>query len=155
MRRLAAFLGALAFASTASAETTPTQQDIANIEQCVRSVGARGNQRQVFRSCTELIAGPCRNGTTLEIADCLMRETNAWDTWLNAWWKPMRTRAEANGSWERLLAAQRQWIKDRDAECFRAYDSVDGGSLRVIYGAACHRDLAARKAIEFYFSLYR
>jgi len=51
--------------------------------------------------------------------------------------------------------AQRQWIKDRDAECRRAYDRAGGGSIRVIYGAECQRDLTARKAIEFYFILYR
>ena len=67
----------------------------------------------------------------------------------------MRERARANGSWDRLLASQRQWIKDRDAECQRAYDSAGGGSIRVIYGAECQRNLTARKAIEFYFSLYR
>ncbi|MGR3464365.1 lysozyme inhibitor LprI family protein [Limimaricola sp.] len=155
MSRLFVFLLTLAFAGPLGAQSTPSSQDIARVGDCVQTNAARGSQAQVLSRCTEIIAGACRGDTTIEIADCLMRETAAWDAWLNAWWAPMRERAKANGTWERLLASQRRWITERDAECRRAYDSAGGGSIRVIYGAACHRDLTARKAVEFYFSLYR
>lgn len=82
-----------------------------------------------------------------------MRETAAWDYLLNAWWKPMKARAQANGNWDRLLNAQRQWIKARDAECQRVYDEWRDGSIRVIFAAECQRDLTAKRAVEFYYAL--
>jgi uncharacterized protein YecT (DUF1311 family) len=155
MFRLAILLAALAFGEPATAQTTPSREEVSRVGACVQAAAARGSRSQVLSQCTDIIAGGCRSQTTIEIADCVMREAGAWDSWLNAWWGPMRARAQANGSWDRLLAAQRQWIKDRDAECRRAYDRAGGGSIRVIYGAECQRDLTARKAIEFYFILYR
>lgn len=155
MLRLTAFLAAIALGGPAAAQPTPSPQDVSRVGACVQSAAARASQAQVLSQCAGITIGSCGSQTTIEIADCLMREAGAWDAWLNAWWGPMRERARANGSWDRLLASQRQWIKDRDAECRRAYDSAGGGSIRVIYGAECQRDLTARKAIEFYFSLYR
>ncbi|WP_341211537.1 lysozyme inhibitor LprI family protein [uncultured Limimaricola sp.] len=155
MLRAALVFTVLMSGGTATAQTTPSREDVARVGTCVQTAAASGSQAQVLAQCSDIIAGACRGQTTLEIADCVMREAGAWDSWLNAWWGPMRARAQANGSWDRLLAAQRQWIKDRDAECARAYDRANGGSIRVIYGADCQRDLTARKAIEFYFSLYR
>ncbi|MCP1168172.1 lysozyme inhibitor LprI family protein [Limimaricola litoreus] len=155
MLRLALLLATLALGGPAAAQSTPSPQDVSRVGACVQSAAARGSQAQVLSQCSDIIAGSCRDQTTIGIADCLMREAGAWDAWLNAWWGPMRAAAQADGSWDRLLAAQRQWIKDRDAECRRAYDRAGGGSIRVIYGAECQRDLTARKAIEFYFHLYR
>ena len=121
-------------------------RDATMLERCVQSYGA-GPQSEVIERCVGMFQPRCKEQTTIGIAECLMREQRAWDELLNLWWAPMKARAQANGTWDALLAAQRQWIKDRDAECARRYDAADGGSIRVIWGAACQRDLTAAKAV--------
>ncbi|MBS0124269.1 lysozyme inhibitor LprI family protein [Thetidibacter halocola] len=129
--------------------------DVQTLQSCVQNYANGAPQSRVIGGCVGIIDGAFRNGTTLEIAEGIMREHAAWDTLLNAWWQPMKARAQANGTWDRLLASQRQWIRDRDAECQRAYDSAGGGSIRVIYAAECQRDLTAAKAVDFFYSLYK
>ena len=130
-----------------------SRSDVAQIEQCVRNYSKGAPQERVIGGCVGIIDGGCRNKTTIEIADCIMRETAAWDHLLNAWWTPMKERAQADGSWNRLLNAQRQWIRERDAECQRVYDEWREGSIRVIFAAECQRDLTAKRAVEFYYAL--
>ncbi|WP_306154911.1 lysozyme inhibitor LprI family protein [Roseovarius sp. MMSF_3281] len=132
---------------------TASRSDVAQIEECVRNYSKGAPQERVIGGCVGIIDGACRSKTTIEIADCIMRETAAWDHLLNAWWKPMKERAQADGSWNRLLDAQRQWIKERDAECQRVYDEWRGGTIRVIFAAECQRDLTAKRAVEFYYAL--
>ncbi|MFD1344239.1 lysozyme inhibitor LprI family protein [Litorisediminicola beolgyonensis] len=114
-----------------------------------------GQARAAEARCIGLLSEGCRDQTTLGISECLMAEQKAWDALLNRWWGPMRERAKANGSWDRLLAGQRAWIAEKEAACQAAYDSAGGGSIRVIYAAECLRDRTAQKAIEFYYSLNR
>ena len=130
-----------------------SRSDVAQIEDCVRNYSKGAPQERVIGGCVGIIDGACRNKTTIEIAECIMRETAAWDYLLNAWWKPMKARAQANGNWDRLLNAQRQWIKARDAECQRVYDEWRDGSIRVIFAAECQRDLTAKRTVEFYYAL--
>jgi uncharacterized protein YecT (DUF1311 family) len=128
--------------------------DAAKLQGCVES-SASGPQSGVLGKCVGMFQPSCKDDTTIGIAECMMREQRGWDELLNAWWTPMKARAQANGSWDSLLAAQRQWIKDRDAECARRYEEAGGGSIRVIYGAECQRDLTAARAVEFFYSLNR
>ena len=130
-------------------------RDVAAIEQCVESRSRGAPPDVVIGDCVGSLDASCRGGTTLEITDCIMAEYRAWDTLLNRWWEPMRSAARADGSWDRLLTAQRAWIAEKEAACQRAYDSADGGSIRVIYGAECQRDRTAAKAVEFFYALYR
>ena len=129
-------------------------RDVASLEQCVEGYSKGAPQSRVIGGCVGILKARCRDiGTTVGLSECIMREHAAWDHLLNAWWKPMRARAKANGTWDNLLARQRRWIKDRDAECERAYNSAGGGSIRVIYAAECQRDLTAKRAVEFYYIL--
>ncbi|WP_417723718.1 lysozyme inhibitor LprI family protein [Salipiger sp.] len=127
-------------------------RDAATLERCVTTQSS-GSKARTLQACLGRFA--CNDQTTIGIAECLMREQRAWDELLNAWWAPMKARAQKNGSWNRLLASQRKWIKDRDAECARRYEEAGGGSIRVIWGAECQRDLTAKKAVDFFFDLYR
>lgn len=148
------FLGFL----TPAVADQPTQAHIDRIEKCVAANSAGQPQSSALSSCVGQVATDCSSNsseTTVSLASCLEREHGAWDALLNAWWKPLRARAKGNGTWDALLASQRQWIKDRDAECQRAYDAAGGGSIRVIYGWECQRDLTAQKAVEFFYQLYR
>ncbi|ETX14511.1 hypothetical protein OCH239_02810 [Roseivivax halodurans JCM 10272] len=128
---------------------------VAAIEDCVENRSRGGTQESVIGGCVGIVDGSCRGGTTLEISDCIMAEYRAWDSLLNRWWEPMKSAAQANGSWDGLLNAQRAWIAEKEVACQRAYDSAGGGSIRVIYGAECQRDMTAAKAVEFFYALYR
>ena len=131
----------------------PTAAQIRALETCVDRASHGAPQASVVAACTGRTA--CADQTTVGIAQCLQTETAAWDVLLNRWWKPMKARAQADGSWNRLLASQRKWIKDRDAACEKAYNDAGGGSIRVIWAAECFRDRTAAKAVEFYHALYR
>lgn len=128
---------------------------VATIESCIENYSRGAPQGRVIGGCVGIIDGRCRSRTTIEIADCILAEHRAWDALLNRWWGPMKAAAQADGSWDRLLASQRAWIAEKEAACHRAYDSAGGGSIRVIYGAECHRDWTARKTVEFYYALNR
>lgn len=153
MRLLLILVFCCAPAMVAAQQADP--RDVAAVQGCVDSQSRGTPQAHVIGTCVGIISNSCGDQTTLGISECIMREHAAWDRLLNDWWKPMRARAKADGSWPQLLARQRQWIADRDAECAAAYDSAGGGSIRVIYAAECQRDLTARKAVEFYYSLYK
>ncbi len=142
---------ALILAQPASAASS---RDVQSLENCVRDSARGASAEQTAGRCIGILSTACRDQNTLGIAECIMNEQAAWDTLLNAWWKPMSAQAKQNGSWDRLLASQRKWIKDRDAACERAYESAGGGSIRVIYGAECQLDMTARKAVSFYYDLY-
>ena len=129
--------------------------DVAKLRQCVENYSKGAPQSRANGGCVGIVGSACGGETTLAISECLQRETAAWDALLNEWWTPLRAKAKADGSWNRLLAAQRQWIKDRDAECRRVYDEAGGGSIRVIWAAECMRDLTAKRAVEFFYMLYR
>lgn len=145
-----------AFASAAPAQDNqPSPQDIAAIDQCVAAAARTGSAAQTIDACVGLLSANCPDQTTLGLVECIQREHGAWDAWLNAWWKPMKTRAKAAGDWPRLLASQRRWISDRDSECRRAYEAGEDGSIRYIWAAECQRDLTARRAVEFYYTLYK
>lgn len=128
--------------------------DIAQIEACVRTYAKDAPQERVIEGCVRIVESACDGKTTIGISECIMRETRAWDHLLNAWWTPLKAQAQASGEWDRLLAAQRQWIRDRDAECARVYDEWRDGSIRVIFAAACQRDLTAQRAVAFYYRLH-
>lgn len=109
-----------------------------------------------FSACAGQIAERCLEGTsetTLEIAECLARETAAWDALLNLHWGVLRDEAKAAGTFDTLLAAQRAWLAFRDAECAHRDAAFAGGTFRVIAAGACQRDLTARRAIDFHLDL--
>ncbi|MRU14350.1 DUF1311 domain-containing protein [Roseovarius sp. A21] len=127
--------------------------DVAQIEACVRNYAKGAPQERVIGGCVGIIKSACGGKTTIEISDCIMRETAAWDHLLDAWLARLKERQKTSGDVDRLLADQRRWSEDREAECARVYDKWREGSIRVIFAATCYRDMAAERAVEFYYRL--
>jgi uncharacterized protein YecT (DUF1311 family) len=71
---------------------------------------------------------PCGEKTsTLEVVECVQAKTNASDQRLNAAYKALQARVDANQR-QPLLAAQRLWVQYRDANC--AFYGTGDGSIR-------------------------
>jgi uncharacterized protein YecT (DUF1311 family) len=74
------------------------------------------------------------NKSTAEMSKCLNEALSSWDLELNATYKILQTKLDANAK-KKLTEAQRQWIKfkDKEIELIDAtYGKADGTSWRVI-----------------------
>lgn len=87
----------------------------------------------------------CSQDTTIGIVDCLNKEAKHWDKRLNGSYKELMNRIEA-GQQAPLKAAQRAWIKYRDANC--AFYGSASGSLSQIEAAECLRAMVKERACE-------
>ena len=88
---------------------------------------------------------PCGEKTsTLEVVECVQAKTNASDQRLNAAYKALQVRIEANQR-QPLLAVQRLWVQYRDANCFYG---VQDGSIRQVQAAECIRSMTEDRARE-------
>ncbi len=88
--------------------------------------------------------------TTIAIADCIQNRTKFWDARLNQAYKAVVTMfqdPEIKGRLASLQAAQREWIKYRDANCIGYYGSGQG-TIRQIEVANCLLDMTQNRAIE-------
>jgi uncharacterized protein YecT (DUF1311 family) len=89
---------------------------------------------------------PCGQKTsTLEVVQCVHAKTNIADQGLNAAYKALQARIEANQR-QPLLAAQRLWVQYRDANC--AFYGTRDGSIRQVQGAECIRSMTEDRARE-------
>lgn len=89
---------------------------------------------------------PCGQKTsTLEVVQCVQAKTNIADQRLNAAYKTLQARIEANQR-QPLLAAQRPWVQYRDANC--AFYGTRDGSIRQVQGAECIRSMTEDRAHE-------
>ena len=89
---------------------------------------------------------PCgEKPSTLEVVECVRAKTNIADQRLNAAYKALQARIEANQR-QPLLAAQRLWVQYRDANC--AFYGTRDGSIRQVQGAECIRSMTEDRAHE-------
>jgi uncharacterized protein YecT (DUF1311 family) len=89
---------------------------------------------------------PCGDQpNTLAIVDCVQAKTKVWDQRLNAAYKALQQRIDADQR-DPLKAAQRLWIQYRDANC-RFYGSQEG-TIREIQAAECQRAMTQDRALE-------
>jgi uncharacterized protein YecT (DUF1311 family) len=72
-------------------------------------------------------------------------KTNASDQRLNAAYKALQARVDANQR-QPLLAAQRLWVQYRDANC--AFYGTGDGSIRQAQAAECIRSMTEGRARE-------
>ena len=73
---------------------------------------------------------PCGEKTsTLAVVECVQAKTALADQRLNAAYKALQARIEANQR-QSLLAAQRLWVQYRDANC--GFYGVQDGSIRQV-----------------------
>ena len=89
---------------------------------------------------------PCGKETsTPAVVECVQAKTNTADQRLNAAYKALQARVEANQR-RPLLAAQRLWVQYRDANC--AFYGTRDGSIRQVQGAECIRSMTEDRARE-------
>jgi uncharacterized protein YecT (DUF1311 family) len=89
---------------------------------------------------------PCGEKTsTLEVVECVRAKTKIADQGLNAAYKALQARIEANQR-QPLLAAQRLWVQYRDANC--AFYGTRDGSIRQVQAAECIRSMTEDRARE-------
>ena len=87
---------------------------------------------------------------TQAIADCILGRTKFWDGRLNQAYKALTAMFQDPAMKARLVplqAAQREWVKYRDANCIGYYGSQDG-TIRQIEVAGCLLEMTQTRAIE-------
>lgn len=88
--------------------------------------------------------------TTVAIVACTENRTKFWDARLNQAYKAVVKMFQDPDMKDRLAplqAAQREWIKYRDANCFGYYGS-EQGTIRQIEVANCLLQMTQDRAIE-------
>ncbi len=89
---------------------------------------------------------PCgEQPNTLAIVGCIDAKTEVWDQRLNSSYRDLMHRIDAGQS-EPLRAAQRLWVRYRDANC--AFYGAQDGTIREIQAAECLRVMTKQRAIE-------
>ena len=89
-------------------------------------------------------AAECRNATTqADLNRCSGLRAHRADTELDAAWRRLTAGAKANEA--ALLAAQRQWLRFRDAECLAEAAAYAGGSMRPMAHSSCLADLTEER----------
>ena len=87
----------------------------------------------------------CDNaGTQADMNDCAQRELRAADKELNGAYGELKSAYDKiDGATDALVAAQRAWIKFRDAECSLESQPSVGGSMRNVIYSNCMTRLTA------------
>lgn len=89
---------------------------------------------------------PCGDQvSTPEIVDCTDAKTKVWDQRLNAAYRNLQQRIDAEQR-QPLQAAQRLWVQYRDANC-RFYGSGEG-TIKRVEAAECMRSMTQDRALE-------
>jgi uncharacterized protein YecT (DUF1311 family) len=87
---------------------------------------------------------PC-DGNTREIVECLIARTKEWEKRMDAAYKQALADAEPKQR-KMLTAAQRFWLKFRDANC--DYYDLGPGTYARIQTGYCMKDLTSTRARE-------
>ena len=128
------------------------------IEQCIATATDTGRERD----CIGVLAGSCMQApdgqTTVGMMFCVSDETDAWDVLLNREYQAAQTASKAMDAYEtsseyavraeQLLAAQRAWLKFREANCAAAYGIYGSGTMRQTAGANCYLNMTAERTLE-------
>lgn len=85
------------------------------------------------------------DGSTYEIVECLKVQTAQWDKRMTIAYQLMLKAGEPKQR-EQLRAAQRLWIKYRDANCL--YYGLGEGTIARIEAGYCMKDLTQTRAVE-------
>ncbi len=86
------------------------------------------------------------DGVTADMLDCIGSETKRQDTRLNKAYKEVMAQLSPARNKE-LQAAQRAWIKFRDANC-NFYADPDGGTMATVSSNDCFMSATASRAKE-------
>ena len=85
-------------------------------------------------------------GVTSEMLNCIGAETKVQDARLNLAYKGLMATLTPSRK-QQLQAAERAWLKYRDANC-SFYEDPDGGTLATVNGADCIRSSTTSRAKE-------
>ncbi|MCC7278522.1 MAG: DUF1311 domain-containing protein [Chromatiaceae bacterium] len=96
---------------------------------------------QQFSACMEK-----SGGVTVDMLDCIGAETKRQDTRLNKVYKEVMAQLSPARNKE-LQAAQRAWIKFRDANC-NYYADPEGGTMATVSSNDCFMTATASRAKE-------
>ncbi len=91
-------------------------------------------------------SGDAARGVTVGIMDCTGAENILQDARLNQTYRDAMARRDARGKIA-LRAAQRDWIKRREATCHQAAQAAGGGSASGIVYSSCFLDETIRRTI--------
>ncbi|MDD7910500.1 lysozyme inhibitor LprI family protein [Pseudovibrio exalbescens] len=127
---------------------TPTPEDRNIMQACLAEAGTSfaasvGCIGRVFTVCQE---SP-ELQTSLGMRVCASRETELWDEKLNAAYQQVME-SKPEPVQEQLRAAQRLWIKFRDADCEVPMKIYEGGSLGPVVAVQCGLQATALRALQ-------
>lgn len=97
-----------------------------------------------FNGC--MASGDAAQGITTGILDCYSPEITAQDARLNQAYKMVMARLNAARK-ATLRNSERAWIRTRDAQCSKAMDQYEGGSMGRIALASCMLDETIKRTI--------
>ncbi len=154
--RLPLFIAAALMAAPALADGLQLPDpapDGAAVMACVTNGGITDEQRL---ACSEPIFELCRTEAEAAYPDehwrvihlhCAQREHNAWDVVLNAAYRDLKPKAEAEGLGDALKTTQRNWIAYRDANCSWKEPILFGNNAD-LDKPTCLKLMTARRAVE-------
>jgi len=93
----------------------------------------------------------CANAPdTVTLSQCVNEAAKTSDKQLNALYRQITKRLDdSSGTKKKLVQAQREWIKFRDAECTFRTAAVEGGSIMPVLYAQCVDALTRSRVSDF------
>jgi len=149
---------ALLLAAPALAQDTPTftTADAELMTACVDTPTEATEQGGglPYRECVGSASDVCMETeeggySTIGMTQCLQRETDWWDSQLNAAYATLEETLEAD-LFAELQAVQRVWIDYRDQACMFDYNFWGDGSMRSVSHATCMLNQTADRAASLY-----
>jgi len=104
-------------------------------------VAADNDMTQEYSTCMDK-----SNGNTAGMTDCISAETARQDARLNENYKRLMSKLSAKRK-NTLQAAQRAWVRFRDANC-SFYSDPEGGTAALLDGRDCFLQATANRATE-------
>ena len=137
----------------------PPAEVIERVETCISELGFGAASRE---ACVGIIYSACPSGagSTFEMVQCSVAESDYWDARLNRVYGELRDLYVEQDAEERgynedavqlapmLLTAQRAWIKYRDESCAMQRNLFRGGTMGRITAADCMNSMTAARALE-------
>jgi len=101
-------------------------------------------------ACAPALALDCKNAmSTPEINECAAAEQKAVESKLNQVYrrviKSLETNKDSAAAKDKLVLAQRAWVKFREADCDAVYENWAGGTIRTVMYIGCMRQHAEQR----------
>jgi len=101
-------------------------------------------------ACAPALALDCKNAmSTPEINECAAAEQKVVETKLNQVYrrviKSLETNKDSAAAKDKLVLAQRAWVKFREADCDAVYENWAGGTIRTVMYIGCMQQHAEQR----------